>query len=157
MRKASACELVRNAGANSCSTSSVLMTVRKIVQSPLPNGIGVFLPLLSPWPNVLSHQSATNLAASDVHPKVIQQLLGHTTPALTLQVYTHAHTGQRIEAIDAMDELKQRKPGLAKTASPRYVFYWLFAEPRSPKRQQARVSRLWPAAFISSLAIYSVR
>ena len=53
------------------------------------------------------HQFATNLAASDVHPKVMQQLLGHTTPVLTLQVYTHAHAGQGIEAIGAMDELKQ--------------------------------------------------
>ena len=62
------------------------------------------------------HQFATNLAASDVHPKVMQQLLGHTTPVLTLQVYTHAHTGQGIEAIGAMEELKQRKSDLAKTA-----------------------------------------
>ena len=62
------------------------------------------------------HQFATNLAASDVHPKVMQQLLGHTTPVLTLQAYTHARTGQGIEAIEAMEELKQRKSGPAKTA-----------------------------------------
>ena len=58
------------------------------------------------------HQFATNLAASNVHPKVMQKLLGHTTPVLSLQVYTHVHADQGTEAINLMDGLKHASPAL---------------------------------------------
>ena len=55
------------------------------------------------------HQFATNLAASEVHPKVMQKLLGHTSPVISLQVYTHVHEDQGAVAINAMNDLKESK------------------------------------------------
>ena len=52
---------------------------------------------------------ATNLAASEVHPKVMQKLLGHTSPIISLQVYTHVHEDQGAVAINAMNDLKESK------------------------------------------------
>ena len=45
MRKASLCEEVRSAGANSWIVSSVDMTLRNTVQSDFPNGMEMVLSL----------------------------------------------------------------------------------------------------------------
>ncbi len=38
----------------------------------------------------LRHSAATILLAMNVHPKVVQEILGHSTIAMTLDVYSHA-------------------------------------------------------------------
>ena len=46
----------------------------------------------------LRHTYATNLALANVHPSRAQYLLGHSTPQMTLQVYTHIK-GDNMEGI----------------------------------------------------------
>ena len=44
------------------------------------------------------HTTATLLMAAGEHPKVVQELLGHATIALTLDTYSHVMEGQREQA-----------------------------------------------------------
>ena len=37
----------------------------------------------------LRHAAATYLLSQDVHPKVVQELLGHSSIALTMNTYSH--------------------------------------------------------------------
>jgi len=62
----------------------------------------------------LRHSHATHLLAAGVHPKVVQERLGHSSIAVTIDTYSHVVPGlqemaaQKIEAIigeEAMEEL----------------------------------------------------
>ncbi len=46
----------------------------------------------------LRHSHATHLLRAGVHPKVVQERLGHSTPAFTLAVYSHVLPGIQEEA-----------------------------------------------------------
>ena len=46
----------------------------------------------------LRHCHATHLLRQGVHPKVVQERLGHSTPAVTLGVYSHVLPGMQDEA-----------------------------------------------------------
>jgi integrase len=46
----------------------------------------------------LRHCHATHLLRLGVHPKIVQERLGHSTPAFTLQVYSHVMPGMQEEA-----------------------------------------------------------
>lgn len=46
----------------------------------------------------LRHTHATQLLRAGVHPKVVQERLGHSTPAFTLAVYSHVLPGMQEEA-----------------------------------------------------------
>lgn len=46
----------------------------------------------------LRHTHATQLLRAGVHPKVVQERLGHRTPAFTLAVYSHVLPGMQEEA-----------------------------------------------------------
>ena len=46
----------------------------------------------------LRHTHATHLLRAGVHPKVVQERLGHSTPAFTLAVYSHVLPGMQEEA-----------------------------------------------------------
>jgi len=50
------------------------------------------------------HTFATLLLARNVHPKYVQELLGHASIALTLDTYSHVLPGMDGAAASAMDE-----------------------------------------------------
>jgi integrase len=51
----------------------------------------------------LRHTTATVLLEAGAHPKLVQDLLGHSTVALTLNTYSHVTSGLSKEAARAMD------------------------------------------------------
>lgn len=50
----------------------------------------------------LRHGAASLWLQRGVHPKVVQELLGHSTAAFTLQVYSHVLPGLKEQAINDM-------------------------------------------------------
>lgn len=56
----------------------------------------------------LRHTVATLLLASGTHPKLVQELLGHSTIALTLNVYSHVTPSMHDEAANTMDRILTR-------------------------------------------------
>ena len=69
-----------------------------------------FKPLLSKagLPDIrfhdLRHTCATLLLGKAVHPKIVQELLGHATISITLDTYSHVLPGMGDAAAGAMDE-----------------------------------------------------
>jgi integrase len=53
----------------------------------------------------LRHTTASVLLELGVHPKVVQDLLGHSTIAVTLDTYSHVAPGLHLEAIRQLDLL----------------------------------------------------
>lgn len=51
----------------------------------------------------LRHSAATILLSLGTHPKLVQELLGHSTFALTMNVYSHVLPSLRNEVADSMD------------------------------------------------------
>ena len=51
----------------------------------------------------LRHSAATLLLSQGVHPRIVQDLLGHSTISLTLDVYSHMLPNLQKEAADKMD------------------------------------------------------
>ena len=58
----------------------------------------------------LRHTAATLLLGQGVHPKVVQELLGHSSVTLTLDTYSHVLPGLHADAAARMDALFDR-PG----------------------------------------------
>ena len=52
----------------------------------------------------LRHCHATLLLQQGVHPKIVQERLGHATPAFTLHVYSHVLPGMQHEAAARLQE-----------------------------------------------------
>ena len=59
-------------------------------------------------PHEFRHTFCTNLAEADVHPKVMQQLMGHASERTSMQVYTHVHDAQLDAAISHLDDRKSQ-------------------------------------------------
>jgi len=53
----------------------------------------------------LRHTAATLLLGRGVHPKIVSEMLGHSTVAITLDLYSHVTPTMQREAAAAMDEL----------------------------------------------------
>ncbi len=53
----------------------------------------------------LRHTAATHLLNKHVHPKVVQELLGHSTIAITLDTYSHVMPALAKEASAVMSSL----------------------------------------------------
>jgi integrase len=53
----------------------------------------------------LRHTTASALLEAGVHPKVVQELLGHSTVAVTLDTYSHVAPVIHSRAISALDDL----------------------------------------------------
>lgn len=53
----------------------------------------------------LRHTAATLLLKENVHPKVVQEMLGHSSISLTLDTYSHVIPSMQQEAADKMDGL----------------------------------------------------
>jgi len=57
----------------------------------------------------LRHSAATILLVMGVHPKVVQELLGHTTISMTMDTYSHVLPSMQTEAMGKMDTLFKPK------------------------------------------------
>jgi len=55
------------------------------------------------------HTTATLLMADGTNPKVVQERLGHSKVAITLQTYMHVSPGMQADASDAMERLLSGK------------------------------------------------
>ena len=53
----------------------------------------------------LRHRAETLLLAEGVHPKIVQERLGHSRAALTLDVYSHVLPSLQKEAAAKLDRL----------------------------------------------------
>ncbi len=53
----------------------------------------------------LRHTCATLLLTKGVHPKVVQELLGHSSISITLDTYSHVLPNMQEKAVKAMDEI----------------------------------------------------
>jgi integrase len=51
----------------------------------------------------LRHSSATLLLSLGIHPKVVQELLGHTQISMTMDVYSHVLPGIQQDAMSKLD------------------------------------------------------
>jgi len=58
----------------------------------------------------LRHTCASLLFQKNVHPKFVQELLGHASVAITLDTYSHMLPGMGGETADAMDEALGSSP-----------------------------------------------
>ena len=58
----------------------------------------------------LRHSAATILLGMGVHPKVVQELLGHSNISMTMDTYSHVLPSMQSEAMDKMDNLFKPKP-----------------------------------------------
>ncbi len=52
----------------------------------------------------LRHTHATAMLASGVHPKIAQERLGHSTIAITMDLYSHVPPNMQADAVATMDE-----------------------------------------------------
>ena len=55
-------------------------------------------------PHSLRHTFATRLAEGNVHPRVMQELLGHESIDTSMRIYTHISTSEKENAIFSMTE-----------------------------------------------------
>ena len=53
----------------------------------------------------LRHTAATLLLKENVHPKVVQEMLGHSSIMLTLDTYSHILPDIQQEAADKMEKM----------------------------------------------------
>ena len=53
----------------------------------------------------LRHSAATILLVMGVHPKVVQELLGHSTIAMTMDVYSHLLPSMHQDATNKMNDV----------------------------------------------------
>lgn len=53
--------------------------------------------------HTLRHTCASQLLAKGVHPKVVQEILGHSTIAITMDLYSHVTPSLQAEAATKMD------------------------------------------------------
>lgn len=58
----------------------------------------------------LRHTCATLLLSADVHPKMVQSLLGHSSIEITLDTYSHVLPGMDERVATAMDDLLSDEP-----------------------------------------------
>jgi integrase len=63
--------------------------------------------------NDLGHTHATQMLAAGIHPKIAQQRLGHSTIAVTMDLYSHVLPNMQADAVATTDEALL-KAGLAK-------------------------------------------
>jgi integrase len=53
--------------------------------------------------HTLRHTAATLLLTEGVHPKIVQEMLGHSTISITLDTYSHVLPNMQREAVRAME------------------------------------------------------
>ena len=60
----------------------------------------------------LRHTAATLLLSKGIHPKIVQEILGHSTISITLDTYSHVLPNMQKGAVRAMQELISLDNGL---------------------------------------------
>ena len=53
----------------------------------------------------LRHTCATLLLTKGVHPKIVQEMLGHSSITITLDLYSHVLPDMQEKAVKAMDDI----------------------------------------------------
>jgi len=53
----------------------------------------------------LRHSAATILLSMGIHPKVVQELLGHSNISMTMNTYSHVLPAMQQEAMEKMNKL----------------------------------------------------
>ena len=53
----------------------------------------------------LRHSAATILLGMGVHPKIVQELLGHSNISMTMDIYSHVLPSMQQETMDKLDDL----------------------------------------------------
>jgi integrase len=63
----------------------------------------------------LRHTAATLLLGQGIHPKIVSEMLGHSTIAITLDLYSHVTPTMQRDAARAMNDLlaRSRPPAFA--------------------------------------------
>jgi integrase len=51
----------------------------------------------------LRHSHASHMLASNIHPKIVQERLGHSSIAITMDIYSHLMPNMQGDAADAVD------------------------------------------------------
>ncbi|MGZ5866973.1 MAG: tyrosine-type recombinase/integrase [Xanthobacteraceae bacterium] len=51
----------------------------------------------------LRHSHASHMLASNVHPKIVQERLGHSSVAITMDIYSHLMPNMQTEAANSVD------------------------------------------------------
>jgi integrase len=57
----------------------------------------------------LRHSAATILLGMRVHPKIVQELLGHSNISMTMDIYSHVLPSMQLEAMNKLDDLFKGK------------------------------------------------
>ena len=60
-------------------------------------------------PHVCRHTFCTNMAKSDMNPKVLQYIMGHGDISVTLDTYTHIKSEDAIAEMERLDYLKTKE------------------------------------------------
>lgn len=55
----------------------------------------------------LRHSTATLLLSLGVHPKVVQEMLGHTQISMTMDIYSHVLPSMQVDAVHRLNDLLQ--------------------------------------------------
>ncbi len=93
-----------------------------------------FKPLLrkAGLPNIrfhdLRHTCATLLFTRGVHPKIVSEMLGHSSIAITLDIYSHVIPGLGEAAANAMEDALGDDPGVGGVGGEAMYAYYLEAE-----------------------------
>ncbi len=69
----------------------------------------------------LRHSAATLLFAAGVHPKIVQEILGHTQIGITMDIYSHIIPGMQEDAMHMLNDILKPKDdddGLASAGVP---------------------------------------
>jgi integrase len=53
----------------------------------------------------LRHSAATILLVAGVHPKLVQERMGHTTIVMTMDIYSHVLPSMQREVAEKIDEM----------------------------------------------------
>jgi integrase len=61
-------------------------------------------------PHDARHTTATLMLGQGVHPKLVSEMLGHATVAITLDLYSHATPAVHREAANMLDTLLGNAP-----------------------------------------------
>src|SRR5262249_345540 len=56
----------------------------------------------------LRHSHATHLLTSNLHPKIVQERLGHASIQLTLDTYSHVLPNMQTDAANAVDAMMRK-------------------------------------------------
>jgi integrase len=60
-------------------------------------------------PHGFRHTAATMALAAGIHPKLVQEMLGHKSITMTLDLYSHVDEGMRRSAAEQLDEYLQQQ------------------------------------------------